>query len=92
MARGGSGAASCRCRISREPLAFASAFYIEAMSGGRRSYSRLPTRKASSRTLPAATARGEGFDYVKATKHEGGTDTLDVLAVDYRFEELGDWI
>ncbi|MCY2990968.1 MAG: hypothetical protein NTY19_24295 [Planctomycetota bacterium] len=40
-------------------------------------------------TTPLATVRGEGFDYVKATKHEAGTNTLDVSAVDYLFEGSG---
>ncbi|MCY2990966.1 MAG: calcium-binding protein [Planctomycetota bacterium] len=42
-------------------------------------------------TTPYASARGAGFDYVEATKHEGGTNTLDALSVDYLLEEL-DWV
>ncbi|MCY2987208.1 MAG: hypothetical protein NTY19_04980 [Planctomycetota bacterium] len=42
-------------------------------------------------TTPLATVRGDGFDYVKATKHEAGTNTLDVSAVDYLFEGTG-WV
>ena len=43
-------------------------------------------------TTPYEKVRGEAFDYVKATKHETGTDTLDVDAVDYVFEQEGPWL
>ncbi|MCY2994596.1 MAG: Ig-like domain-containing protein [Planctomycetota bacterium] len=43
-------------------------------------------------TTSAATARGENFDYVKAISNPGGTDTLDIKAVDYLFEQEGPWV
>ena len=42
--------------------------------------------------MPGVSSFGEGFDLVEAHALNGGTNTLDVLDVDYLFEQYGDWL